>query len=134
MKKADRIPVNGAGDFGVNAFASLNLNGLPQANPQLPAHTGKATQAPATNQRKRGRVDIRREKSGRGGKWVTVVQGEGFQHTSPQELQTLMKKWKTRCGSGGTLKGKILELQGDQRAFIAGELEQLGYQVVFVGG
>ena len=134
MKKADRIPVDGAGDFGANAFAGLHLNGLPTANPQPLAQTPQTTKRQAASLRKRGRVDIRREKTGRGGKWVTVAQGEGFQHTSPQELQTWMKKWKTKCGSGGTLKDKTLELQGDQRAFIAGELEQLGYQVVFVGG
>jgi len=114
-----------------NPFAALSKEGLPSAKEPTTA----ANSEPAKAVRKhRGRVDVQREKSGRGGKWVTVAKGEGFLHTAPSELEKILKQWKNQLGCGGTLKGKILEIQGDQRAFVTRELTKMGYRVVLTGG
>lgn len=46
----------------------------------------------------------------------------------------MLKKIKSRCGTGGTQKGDLLEIQGDHREVIKELLEQQGYQVRLSGG
>jgi translation initiation factor 1 len=53
---------------------------------------------------------VRKEKKGRGGKVVTVV--EGYKG-NPQTLEELAKKIKQQCGVGGATKGKDIVIQGD---------------------
>lgn len=69
---------------------------------------------------------LRVEKSGRGGKTVTVVFGlpdnDAF-------LKELSQKLKRACGVGGTAADASVELQGDVRARVRAVLEQLGYVV-----
>ncbi|MHC4777214.1 MAG: hypothetical protein ACYTFG_01415 [Planctomycetota bacterium] len=48
----------------------------------------------------------------RKGRTVTVVTGLGLE---AEALKVLAKSWKKRLGSGGTVKGDELELQGDVR-------------------
>ena len=55
-------------------------------------------------------VRVSRETKGRGGKAVTLVKGVPL---GEEALNTLGKKLKTACGSGGTLKEGVLEVQGD---------------------
>lgn len=131
MAKKNKIATDGAGEsLQNNPFGKLSTAHLPQAE----TSGNSRADAQKTGSKKRGRVDIRREKSGRGGKWVTVVGGEGFLHTAPQELEGLLQRWKGQRGCGGSRKGKILEIQGDQRDYVAHELNALGYRTVFVGG
>jgi predicted translation initiation factor SUI1 len=47
------------------------------------------------------------------------------------ELATTLKQ---RCGTGGTVKDGVIEIQGDQRERLAAELEDLGYRVKRLGG
>jgi translation initiation factor 1 len=54
-------------------------------------------------------VRIRLEKKGRGGKWVTVIEGIP-EH--PDRLKVLSKQLKQQCGVGGGVKGLNLEIQG----------------------
>jgi len=75
------------------------------------------------------RVQVTR--SGRKGKTVTVI--TGFQ-TSQEILNQLLKQLKTQCGSGGTVKEQILELQGTHKEKVVQILTQLGYQVKISGG
>lgn len=62
---------------------------------------------------------LRIEKSGRGGKVVTVV--DGFPRIE-QLLRNLEKDLKARCGSGGTYgygeRFGYIEIQGDKREMI----------------
>ncbi|MBD3166984.1 translation initiation factor [bacterium] len=66
------------------------------------------------------------EKAGRGGKTVTIVE---FRGRLADEAKSLHKELKTKCGTGGKLKGEAGELQGDQRAYVKELLEQKGYRV-----
>ncbi len=78
------------------------------------------------------RVEISRK--GRGGKTVTLVSGFVSQ---PETLSALLKRLKTQCGSGGTLKssdrGLELEIQGDHRQKVAQFLSAQGYKVKTIG-
>ena len=71
-------------------------------------------------------IKIFLQTKGRGGKKVTVV--EGFQE-GPENIKDLAKEIKQFCGTGGTVKGKIIEIQGDNRKKVAEKLEARGYKV-----
>ena len=53
---------------------------------------------------------------------------------SEDDLKALAKKLKQECGTGGTVKDGIIEIQGEQREKIAGVLQKLGYKVKIAGG
>ncbi len=72
-----------------------------------------------------------RSKTGRGGKTVTLVTGLPG---SPAELEKLLKGLKSQCGTGGTLEGRNLVIQGDQRERVAAALEKAGHTVKLAGG
>jgi translation initiation factor 1 len=78
-----------------------------------------------------GIVRISRETKGRKGKGVTLIQGLPL----PQdELKKLAKKLKQRCSTGGTLKNRTIEIQGDHRETLFEELSKQGYKVKQSGG
>tara|TARA_B100001029_G_scaffold33621_1_gene25425 strand:- start:206 stop:529 length:324 start_codon:yes stop_codon:yes gene_type:complete len=56
-------------------------------------------------------VRLERTRSGKKGKLVTVIKGL---EVNQLEAKKLLKNLKIACGTGGTLKGDFLELQGDQ--------------------
>ncbi len=60
------------------------------------------------------------------GKKVTIV--EGIDDTAI-DIGELAKILKSSCASGGTVKGRTIELQGDHKKRAAKVLEQNGYQV-----
>ena len=69
---------------------------------------------------------LRIEKSGRGGKTVTVV----FALPRNTEfLKNLAQELKRVCGTGGTASDDGVELQGDQRERVRVHLQQKGYTV-----
>jgi translation initiation factor 1 len=53
---------------------------------------------------------------------------------SKEDLKQLGKRLKQICGSGGTVKENIIEIQGEHRESIAEELEKMGYRVKIAGG
>ncbi len=53
---------------------------------------------------------------------------------SPEDMRTLAADLKRRCGSGGTLKDGVIEIQGEHRDTLVTELEARGYRVVRSGG
>ena len=59
-----------------------------------------------------GTVRVGRETKGRKGKGVTVISGLPLTHNA---LKSLAQKLKQKCGSGGTVKNGVIEIQGDQR-------------------
>ena len=76
-------------------------------------------------------VYLHRESKGRGGKGVTLVKGLEL---SEADLTSLAKKLKQACGSGGTVKDGVIEIQGENRERIADILRKLGYKVKVAGG
>lgn len=76
-------------------------------------------------------IRISRESKGRKGKGVTLI--TGFQ-SSDAELKALAKKLKALCGSGGTVKNDVIEIQGDHRDQIKQELEKQFKNVKLAGG
>ena len=129
MSGPERSPTGGGEDFGHNPFAALSSEGLP-------AETSPADSQPRTEtkpaRKNRGRVDIIRQKAGRGGKMVTVV--KGFVGIGLPEKQQLAKAMQKACGTGGTVKNGQIEIQGDQRAEVARILSQANFRPVYAGG
>lgn len=75
-----------------------------------------------------GVVRIGRETKGRKGSGVTVITGLPLADT---ELKDLARQLKQKCGSGGTVKSGIIEIQGDHRDILEKELSMRGHTVKF---
>lgn len=75
-----------------------------------------------------GVVRVGRTSSGRRGKTVTLVDG-----LPPADVAAVAKELKRLCGSGGSVKDGVVEIQGDQRARIVAHLEGR-YRVKQAGG
>jgi translation initiation factor 1 len=78
-----------------------------------------------------GVVRIFRDKKGRKGKTVTVITGIPL---ADEALRSLHSELKHQCGSGGAIKDGILEIQGDHRNTVFGELRKRGFNVKLAGG
>ena len=110
------------------------------ANPfaALPTPDGPREQRPAPppeapRKTKPGmRLEVRRETGGRGGKTVTTV--TGVAPLGDRRKGELLLSLKTRCGTGGTDRGNVLEIQGDQRNAVINFLEEAGFRPVRAGG
>jgi translation initiation factor 1 len=139
MNAGDRIPVDGGAPLGQNPFTKLDAASCTNAGNRIP-ETGRKTAAESKrspiseilNPKNRGRVDIRRQTQGRGGKTVTVV--SGFMGIGQAEKEQLAKKMQKTCGAGGTVKDGCIEIQGDKREPVAKILAEAGFRPVFAGG
>jgi translation initiation factor 1 len=78
-----------------------------------------------------GIVRVSRSTKGRGGKEVTCISGIPLEG---KELAILTKELKQRCGTGGTIKEEVVEIQGDHRELLIAELQKRGYNVKKAGG
>ena len=78
-----------------------------------------------------GVVRVSRETKGRGGKGVTLVKGLAL---DPLALAALGKQLKTACGSGGTVKDGVIEVQGDHCERVIELLKSQGLVVKRAGG
>lgn len=78
-----------------------------------------------------GVVRVARQTKGRGGKCVTLVRGLAL---DPAALAALGKQLRTACGSGGTVKDGVIEVQGDHCERIMAELTARGHQPKRAGG
>ncbi len=78
-----------------------------------------------------GAVRVGREVKGRAGKGVTMVTGLPL---SVPEIAALATRLKKRCGSGGTVRDGVIEIQGDHRDVIVAELVKLGWPAKKSGG
>lgn len=76
-------------------------------------------------------IYLHRESSGRGGTPVSLVKNLVL---SADDMKALAKKLKQGCGTGGTIKDGMIEIQGEHREKIAGILQKLGYKVKIAGG
>jgi len=78
-----------------------------------------------------GVVRVSRETKGRKGKGVTLI--TGLPHNM-DDLRDLAKQLKQKCGSGGTVKDGVIEIQGDHRDMLVDELTKQGHTVKRSGG
>lgn len=128
----NRVSTGGAEKaLSQNPFGSLDSSGLPAA-PERATPAPVRKRSKPSGPTKRGRVDVRREKAGRGGKTVTVIQG--FKNISRPEVEDLLRELKKKSGSGGTLKAGCIELQGDRCEMVMEVLTGKGFRPVRTGG
>lgn len=78
-----------------------------------------------------GIVRISRETKGRGGKAVTLVRGLALDAAA---LDQMAKQLKAACGSGGTVKDGVVEVQGDHCEKVLALLAAQGLKVKRAGG
>ncbi len=78
-----------------------------------------------------GVVRVSLQTKGRGGKSVTIVKGLAL---DAAELAQLGKQLRTACGSGGTVKDGVIEVQGEHCELIMETLRKLGHQPKRAGG
>ena len=87
----------------------------------------KAAAAPAGD----GFARVSRQSKGRGGKTVTVVKGLALDAAA---LAALGKQLRTACGSGGTVKDGVIEVQGDHCDLVMDVLGKQGHRAKRAGG
>ena len=63
------------------------------------------------NFRKISKINISKQKKGKKGKTITLIKGLGI--NNEKEIKELLKKIKVFCGTGGTVIGEDIQLQGD---------------------
>lgn len=78
-----------------------------------------------------GIVRVSRSSKGRKGKTVTIVTGVPL---DDEGLKELLKELKRQCGSGGTVKDGVIEIQGDHRDRVFEVLQKREYKVKMAGG
>jgi translation initiation factor 1 len=120
------------------SLASLaSLGGLvvketpPVSAADLAANVKAIAQAKADAQKAKDMVRVSRDAKGRGGKTVTVVTGISL---PDKDLDALGKQLKAACGSGGTVKDRVIEVQGDHVDRIVAMLVAQGYKAKRAGG
>ena len=107
---------------------------LPGTNSPAPGTGRSATKSapPNTPPPKAGpaRAVVRMERSGRGGKEVTVIEHLAL---PPAQREVWLKALKSALGCGGTVEGDALLLQGDQRPRLPALLTARGVKRVTLG-
>jgi translation initiation factor 1 len=78
-----------------------------------------------------GNVRVSRETKGRKGKGVTLIKGLDM---NSDALATMIKKLKVMCGSGGTVKSGVIEIQGDHIVRVLDYLNKQGVRAKRAGG
>lgn len=117
-----KIPTEAPSGGLFAAFAGLEIQVPATSGPEAPP-AGTA-EKPSKAPKNPGRVVLRRETAHRGGKCVVVL--DGFDPALDDEfLHALAKRLRAACGCGGAVKGRAIELQGEQaaraRQLLAGE-------------
>jgi len=130
MSSEKRIRTDGGPAFGHNPFAALSGQGLPQGSETMASPQGAPSVEPKL--KSRGRVDVIRQKAGRGGKTVMVI--TGFVGIGMPEKEALAHAMRKACGTGGTVKDGHIEIQGENREAVARILTEARFRPVFAGG
>ena len=145
MKKTTRtskkLKLEKAEDFGSNPFVSLEIQGLQTTSVEnrnnIPSKKMSFEVKPEIPPKEKigrsERLEVRREKSGRGGKTVTTIRGFPKSLAVAHRTQ-LLKKIKVSLGTGGTWNDQVMELQGDRREEVMNWLSKIGFKPVQAGG
>ncbi len=129
-RKNNKVSTDGGDSFGATPFGGLDAAGL--VSGEFKPRESLSNQKPVSSKSK-GRVEVRREKAGRGGKTVTTLKNFST-HIPLATLEVMTFELKKTCACGGTLKGRGIELQGDVCDRVCAELNARGYQAVRAGG
>lgn len=122
-KKIPRISTQAPAASGLgNLGALLEAQGLAGSGVAPPPAAPVSSASPTPT----GRVVVRKERKGRGGKTVTTVSGLGL---SGAELGALSRQVRKALGCGSSRDGDTLVLQGDQREAVADMLRAQGRRV-----
>ena len=99
----------------------------PDCRQPVASCTCKAQVLPQTD----GVVRVSLQTKGRGGKSVTLVKGLPLDALA---LAAVAKQLRAACGSGGTVKDGVVEVQGDHVATVMAALQKQSYVVKRPGG
>ena len=125
--------VKGLGGLaGLSSLAGLVVKETPPvSDADLAAQVKAIAQTKADAQKAKDVVRVLRDAKGRGGKTVTVVTGISL---PDKDLEALGKQLKASCGSGGTVKDGVIEVQGDHVDRVVALLVAQGYKAKRAGG
>ena len=128
--KKNKISTDGGSFSQTGVFDELKFNDLLDGS--LKANS-RSSDIKTLHKKPRGRVEVRREKAGRGGKTVTSL--KAFPNNISQErLELMTYEFKKLCACGGTLKDRTIELQGDVCDQVCDKLRVDGFEPVRAGG
>ena len=122
-----KAKVSGLSALGGLVYSTDSGRMCPVCRQPLAQCTCKLAAAPTGD----GIVRVSRETKGRGGKAVTLVKGVLLDATA---LADLGKQLKAACGTGGTVKDGVIEVQGDHIERIMQILKTKGHTVKRAGG
>ncbi|WP_213879644.1 translation initiation factor Sui1 [Pseudomonas sp. dw_358] len=113
--------------LGGLVFSTDSGRHCPECRQPIDACVCKSTAIPEGD----GIARVRRESKGRGGKTVTTITGVPLPLEGLKELAATLKR---RCGTGGSLKDGVIEIQGEHVELLLAELIKLGYKAKKSGG
>jgi translation initiation factor 1 len=120
-------PSGGFGGLGA-ALAAQGFSAKTAGPAQVtPAQGIPAKGAIPTKEASLGKVVVRRERKGRGGKTVTVLEGASI---AAADRDAMAKSVRKALGCGARAEGKTIVVQGDQRDSAKAWLEKKGAKVV----
>jgi translation initiation factor 1 len=118
-----KLPISAPQPPLQSPFSTLSNAGWPEG----PADSTSATAK--TRFRVGFRVVLRRERAQRGGKTVIVV-SQLPTHLSVSEIEELARGVRRNLACGGAVRGREIEIQGDQAQRVRRYFEVCGYEVV----
>lgn len=124
-KKNQKTPTQAAPSAGLGSLAAA-LGGAGLSASGKPVAAAVAAKAAAASEFK-GKVVVRREKKGRGGKTATLVEGASIR---AMDRDALAKTLRKALGCGARAEGDAVVVQGDQRDAVQKWLEKRGAKVV----
>jgi len=130
-KRPGKIDLNAAEiPLQADPFAALQglaADALRPAPPEAAA-VPVVSAVPSAAPKSRGRVVLRRETKGRGGKTVVVISGfPGAGALPTPALEEVARVLRKQLGCGGSLDGREIVIQGDRPAAVAEALRGLGF-------
>lgn len=92
-----------------NPFDKLPSEGLPPGPAPRPVPASEPAKP------KRGKIVLQYERTGRGGKEVTILKGQWLESQENRYREGLLKEMKKALGTGGACEERTIILQGDRR-------------------